>query len=278
MFGVLLAALGSLGDELSGSIGKWAVAAGRESIYTLGFIQNSATLAVFILLAIIQPGGFVFVAASLPFVAIRLILEITQAHLAILALVKSDRSTFSFLRSTAIPLVLIIDLTLGYSISNRQIMGIILILLALIIAFIKQEFSRTGAGLIIISAINAACTISLYKYNITHFNSVIAEQTIAYGGLTIYFFIGTFLKKQQNFSYNLFKPLFLIQSSTQVGAAILTSFAYKFAPAAIILSAIRASALVLAVISGKLYFGEEHILKKLILGVCLILGLLLLIR
>ncbi|KKS99535.1 MAG: hypothetical protein UV75_C0003G0011 [Candidatus Giovannonibacteria bacterium GW2011_GWA1_43_15] len=179
-------------SEISDSLGRRAVRNHTESIYTMGFLSIFWS-AIFLIAAGIWRHSFIFSLASLPFFAVRSILEILQLHMGILAIVKSERSSYGFIRTMTVPLLLIADLALGYAIGLKQIIGIIIIFLALIILFLDRGINRRGVGFVIFSAVNAVLTISLFKYDIAHFNSVEAEQSIIYIILMIYLFLALIL-------------------------------------------------------------------------------------
>jgi drug/metabolite transporter (DMT)-like permease len=108
----------------------------------------------------------------------------------------------------------------------------------------------------------------LYKYDITHYNSVAAEQTIIYLASLAFFWLMAIIKDKENpFSF-LKKRIFCFQSLINVIPGFLNSYAYVFAPASIILSAYRSSSVFWSVVSGRFYFHEKHFLIKII---CLIL-------
>ena len=56
-------------------------------------------------------------------------------------------------------------------------------------------------------------------------------------------------------------------------ANALASFAYLFAPASIILAALRASAALFALLSGRFYFGERNFREHILLPLLLLSGL-----
>src|SRR3989344_1809856 len=104
MLTVLFASIASFLGEISSSIIKFETDHKKESIYTAGFINTLFGTAAFLLLAYFR-GSFVFSSASLPTFIPRAILEIIQAQMSMLALMKSDRSTYAFLRNLTIPLL-----------------------------------------------------------------------------------------------------------------------------------------------------------------------------
>jgi len=67
-------------------------------------------------LGFIIKGSFGFSMASLPTFGARLLLEIILSTTTITAIAKSDRTTFTFLRTTTVPLLLLVDLALGYAV------------------------------------------------------------------------------------------------------------------------------------------------------------------
>src|SRR5690606_12002348 len=113
-------------------------------------------------------------------------------------IVKADRSTFSFLRLLTIPLLLVVDIVLLYAISVTQIAGIAVILVALAILLYAHKKARKYAGLVVVTALVSVVTISLYKYDISHFNSVVAEQSIFYVIMLVFFGIMAKYRHNEN--------------------------------------------------------------------------------
>jgi hypothetical protein len=278
MFGVLLAGIGSFFEELSGSIGKWQVERKRESVYTMGFLNVIWVLAFYMLFVAADPRRFVFSAASLPFVGVRAVLEIAQGYATMEATALADRSTFNFIRTLTMPLLLTVDLFLGYVIGARQALGIGLILLALVILFMNYGLSRRGAGFTLFSAVNAVATISLYKYDITHFNSVAAEQIVILGVLLAYFFMAARVVAKEHPLKLLARKEFAAQSATFGVGSFIESFAYAFAPASVILSAKRSFGVLWSILTGNRLFKEKRFGLKLLMCLMVTAGIVLLIR
>lgn len=276
MFGVILISIGTLFQEISVLIGKVKVAAHKESVYTMGFLQLFWTALAFLLIAVFIKGSFVFDTASLPTFSIRVVLELIQANVTILAIVKATRGAFGFIRSLTMPLLLGVDLLLGYTLHLSQIIGMGIILITVLVLFLNHGVKRTGSGWLVFSAVNAVITISLFKYHITHFNSVVGEQLIIYSIVMIYFFIAAHYFAKENPLQFFKKPVFLFQSLSHGLGSGLESFAYSFAPASIILAAKRSSGVLWSMLSGQVYFHEKHLVMKLIAFAVLVVGIILL--
>ena len=233
MFGIILTAIGSFFDETSSSFGKWEVLHKRENIYTYGFLNVFWLLIIFIIFAIIKD-NFIFNPASIPIFAILIVLEIFQMYSSLHAVVESDRSTFGFILIGTLPLLLVVDTFLGYEISLFALIGICIMILGLIFLFINHGLNKKGIGYVIFSTINAVATISLYKYCITHYNSVEAQQIITSVLLLIFLFIMSMYKFKINPFKFIFKKEFLAQSLSKGVGGTMLSLAYLYAPASII--------------------------------------------
>lgn len=276
MFGTLLLITSATLTEFGVSVGKTYAMAHKESPYTMGFLNLFWAVILFFLFAFFIRGQFIFTLASLPFFLLRIPLEIAQAHATVNAVIKADRSTFSFLRIWTLPLLLIADLALGYTISTKQILGISIIVIGFIILFINHGIKTKGAGFVMFSAINAALTISLFKYNITHFNSVEAEQGIMLLIVLTYFFVmARLVAKERPLVHYLRKPTFFFQSLSMGIASVLTSFAYLFAPASIITTASRLLHILTSIVSGNAYFHEKKPAIKIVAFLFLAIGIVL---
>lgn len=277
MLGILLISLGTILGEFSGSYGKMEVQKKEESLLGMGFLSVFMG-GIFIFASLLFGQKFVFSFESLPTFSLRLILEIVLTHMSIIAISKSDRSTFSFLRMVTIPLLVLVDVVLvGYLPTNKQIFGIFIIFMIIIISGIRGDINRKGIWWALSTGVGAVFTIALYKYNITHFNSVVAEQGIIYVALVFYFVIFSLLKKEGNLFKMLFIPKFFVQSSALGVSGLLESFAYLYAPASIILTSKRAFSLLWAELAGWRYFGEKNLLRKLLISIFLVVGVFLLI-
>lgn len=277
MIGVILTFFASLFEEISSSIGKKEINKSEEDVYTMGFLGFLWPTLFYAIIIFFVRGQFIFSWDSWPTFSIRAILEIIEAHCALIALSKADRTTFTFVRILTIPLLLLVDLILGYALHLPQLLGITLIVISLGILLFKQGINKKGIGWVVFISLNAVATISLYKYNISHFNSVETEQFLMCGILFIYFcFLILWLDKKNPFKL-LGRPLFLAQSLTGGAGGVLIGFAYNFTTASIATTAKRSSAIIWSMISGGLYFHEKKIIFKIIVLTFLIGGLILLV-
>ena len=274
MFGIILAGVSSALGELASSIGKYEIKKHAISYYSIGFLTLLFGEVFFLVSGFVRH-DFVFMLASLPTFGPRIALEILQAHIGIVALTRCDRSDFGFVRTLTVPLLLMVDYALGYRISIFQMLGIVIIVATIMVLFSLRKHRTKGLILLLASACNAVLTISLFKYNVTHFNSVEAEEGIVIAVLMLYFFILAWVNARENPLSFLRKPIFVLQSVTS-GLMSISSFAFLFAPAAVITTALRASAILFAMISGKVYFHEKDIYLKSILFCALCVGLVLL--
>ncbi|MEX0931236.1 MAG: hypothetical protein WDZ88_00635 [Candidatus Paceibacterota bacterium] len=273
MIGILVVFIGDFFKEVGASISKDEVFLKKEGIFTAGFINAFMVSAVFLLIALAVPSTFVFSIASLPTLIAHVTLGILQAWLVINAIAYSDRSTYGFLRIWTIPLLLIVDISLGYSVSIGQEIGMILIITSLIFLFINHGLRKEGIIFVIASAINAVITISLYKYNIENFNSVVAEALIVHLAYLLFFFTMAMLVSKENPIKLLTKPVIFIQSLTSGIGFGLIPFAYQFAPASVITAGSRASEIFWSIVSGQVHFHEKKLFIKVVSFVLIVAGL-----
>lgn len=276
MFGVLLILMATLFSEVSDSIGKRKVMKLEESLYTMGFLSFFWTSIWFLVIIFIK-GSFDFSLDSLPTFIPRIFLEVILAHITFIAITRSDRSTFGFIRVITIPLLLIVDIILGYSLSIFQLLGIVLIVLVIFTIFINNKISKKGAAYALFTALAAVATLSLYKYNISNFNSVEAEQVIAHSVLFSYFFLTALRLAKENPFVFLKKRIFFTQSFANGISGVLGSFAFAFAPASVIVAAKRSSAILWNISSGYLYFQEKNLITKIVYLILLTAGIILLV-
>lgn len=265
---LLLLLSATLAQEASESIGKDSIGKRRESIYNAAFLSIFWRIAL--LLATLAFGvEFRFDTASLPTLSVRIVLEIIMAFLGAEMLLKAERSTVGFLRLLTIPLLLAVDLTLGYAISSMQIIGIGIMLFALTLAFHHNPKGKKGAWLAVASALVGVAGASFYKFNITHYNSVVAEQVIVLSAVMVFFY-ATSGKSPWRL---LFKPFTGAQSLSSGIGFTLESFAYSLAPASVVIALKRTFALNWSIVSGHKYFHEKTLGRKVYSGAIMAIGL-----
>jgi hypothetical protein len=165
-------------------------------------------------------------------------------------------------------MLLVVDISLGYHITSGQIIGIALMFAALVLVFGHNPRSRRGAWLAVLSAILAVGTVSLYKYDITHFNSVVGEQTVVILCIMAFFLFKARHERRSPFSL-LIKPQTGTQSLANGISLALESFALSMAPASIIITLKRSFALVWAIVFGGAYFHEHSLARKVSSGALL---------
>lgn len=276
MFGIIIAGVATFFDEIATVISKQEVSLRKESVYTMGFLNMFWGALIFFAIALFVRKSFDFSLASLPTFGTRVFLEILQSYISVLAVTTTDRSTFSFIRTLTIPLLLATDIILGYTITTGNVIGIIIIAFGFLVLFVNHGIQKNGSLLTLFTALNAVATISLYKYDITHFNSVVAEQGLITLILMGYFFCMAFFSAKENPFAFFKKRIFFWQSLSSGIGGIMMSFAYSFAPASIITAAKRSFEIFWAIISGKRYFHEKSTVIKFISMFFVAIGLFLL--
>lgn len=276
MFGMLLALVGTACEETAHSIGKHEVQKRTASFYTFGFLTLLFSTAFFLAEGLARHTLF-FSLASLPTFLPRVAFEMLQAYVTVRAITTSDRGDFGLVKTLTIPLLLLIDIALSYAVAPLRIAGMALIVLPVAFLLYVERKQIKGLGYLLIGAVNAAITISLYKYDISHFNSVEAEQSLIGIALMAYFFMFAYIKAGENPLRFLARRTFAAQATASGIANVAVSFAYSFAPASIILATLRSSAVLLAILTGRFYFRERHFLTRIALFVLVLGGLILLI-
>ncbi len=124
MFAGMLVFVGHFFEELSASASKHAFA-GRVFTYVVyGFLTEAVAVLIFGGTALIQGRELAYDMHALPLFALRIISEFLQSEVVFRALATVDRSTFSFTRVLTIPLLLIVDIAMGYTITNIEFLGI----------------------------------------------------------------------------------------------------------------------------------------------------------
>ncbi|HEX8994300.1 MAG TPA: hypothetical protein VF803_03550 [Candidatus Paceibacterota bacterium] len=278
MLGVILISIGTFFEEVSDSIGKYKAQKLEEGAYVMAFLSLFWGTILFVVISALQRGAFVFSEASLPTLSVRAVLEIIQSYVSARAVIEANRSTYGFVRTLTIPLLLLTDLFLGYGIHLGAAIGIVLIVAALLIAFSNHGIEKQGLGFVLFSAVNAVLTISLFKYDIAHFNSVVAEQLIINVILLISFSLLVLAQEKKNPFMLLANLTFSLQSAATGIGGVIESFGYNYGAASIMTAAKRSSAIFWSILSGKTYFKEKNIFFKLFVSALMLVGLVLLAR
>lgn len=276
MIGLLLTAIGTSLDEWAISAGKSEVSSKNENIYTFGFLNYFWIFALLIIIAITK-NSFLFNFASVPLMIVFVVLEILQVYVSLHATIEADRSTLGFLMIITIPLLLVVDMILGYKLSIHSLLGMSIIIIGLIVLLINHGLNKKGIWYVILSAINAVATISIYKYCITHYNSVEAQYIISLFFILIFLLIMSLWKYKENPLKYIFKRRLFVESFPRGVSGVLISFAYLYAPASVITSAKRGLSILWSIISGNRYFHEKHLAIKIISFVLVAIGLSLLV-
>lgn len=261
MLALLLVLCATLTEEISESIGKRSIRRRRETIYGLGFLELFGGFIVMTAIVIFTR-DFHFNPASLPTLLPRLVLEVTGAWIMMESIAVADRSTIGFLRILGIPMLLLVDIVLGYHITGLQITGVFVMFFALVLAFHQNPSGKRGAWLVILNAFLSVITISLYKYDITHFNSIPVEQAIVMGTVVTFFYIKVRRSGRSPLRL-LTNPVTGTQALMSGISSVMVSFAFGLAPASVISSLRRTMALMWAVVFGQAYFHERSFKRKL---------------
>jgi hypothetical protein len=273
MIAVLLASVGAFFEEVAGVLGKRAAHGHLERVYAMGFMNAVWTTAAFALALAAFPERFVFSPASLPTLTLRILLEVAQGIATLAAIALADRSAFNFLRTLTLPLLLGVDLALGYEIDHAQTVGIVLIILGLLALSANGGIRGKARSLVLFTAVNAVVTISLFKYDISRWNSVEVEQLVVNAALAVAFFAAIWRRTGGNpLRTGAYRPILAQSASHGVGGAI-ESFAYAFAPASVATAAKRSAAVLWSVLSGHRYFHEKQFGLKLAVFAAVSLGI-----
>ncbi|MBI4239431.1 hypothetical protein HY620_00385 [Candidatus Uhrbacteria bacterium] len=277
MIGIFLIALATFFEELSTSSAKESIARHIESISSRAFIIGISGF-FFLVLSVVGGAEFRFTIASLPLVLVLVGCEIALTNITLRAILTADRSTFGFMRTLTIPFVLCIEIALGTTLTTLQILGIVALVFALLLVSSRDSFSHKGMALALLSAFGSSITISLYKYLITNYNSVAGQQIIASCMLLPYFYWHAVTRTGQH-PFQLLRIRKVMGESLAHGVAgVLSSFAYAFAPASVIIAAKRSCAVFWSLVVGAVHFHERHIVEKAAMVGLAITGVVLLIR
>lgn len=211
---------------------------------------------------------------------IRLIFEILQTYFTMQAIQKADRTTFSTIRILTIPLLIIVDIILGYNFTFYSFIWMWIILLAFIIFNFRWKIINfKWWQYVLFTAINAVFTISIFKYSITHYwNSVEIDQFFILSWILLFFIIYNY-KKNKSCALKLIiqEKQFLFQWIAIWLASLILSYSYLYLNASEATMIKRAWEMFWSIIAWYLFFKESHIYKKLILAFFILLWLIIMI-
>jgi hypothetical protein len=160
-----------------------------------------------------------------------------------------------------------------------QIGGLLLLTIALLLIFSGKQFSKRAIGPVIFSSVNAVVTISLFKYDIAHFNSIAAEQIGMLAILFVYALIGRYVMSEPNpFGRVMKDRKILLQVTADAIGGVCQSFAFLYLPPSILMAVKRSTSVFWALLSGHFAFHEKHFLRKSLTVIMLISSLTLLIH
>lgn len=273
MFGILLTILGTLSEEISTSLGKSAVARHVESIFALGFINALCGLVFFVSLICIRSTAVMI--SSWPTLLARIACELVLALLTVIAVSQCTRSTFGFIRVGTIPLLLLVDVVMGYTLHPSQVVGIAIITFSLFLLYTNHGFEKRGAIYAVIGTVLSVATTSLAKYDFSHGNSLEAEQALIYLVLASFFCVFS-VRCRENPVRLLLKPVVMLQAAAIAVGSVLLTYGFNLMTPSIHMAAKRSTAAMASIGSGYLAFHEKHIKVKIISSVLCVLGILLL--
>jgi hypothetical protein len=262
MLALILVLCSTLSEEVSQSIGKQSVRLRRETVYGLAFLELFWGFIIMLGLVVFSSSNH-FAVASLPTLIPRVLLETLVAYMIAESIVRVERSTMGFLRLTTIPFLLLVDIALGYHLTQLQIVGVLVMFFALVFAFHRNPSGQQGAWIVVLSSLLCVITVSLYKYDITYYNSVAVEQAIVIGSVLAVFY--AFARKGRRSPFRLLiQPITGTQALASGLGSVLASFSMLFAPASVVIALKRTFALLWSVIFGRAYFREHSLKRKLI--------------
>lgn len=278
MIGVLLQAVATFFEEISGSLGKWMVERKEESFYALGFQNTMLSLSFFVVYAALDTSRWHLDPRSYPTLALLCLSNVAQGWATLKSMAIAERSTFNFIRVGTMPLLLIVDLFIGTQVSNRQIAGVIIIAVALVALFVNHGIDRKGFWLVGFTAVNSVANIAIYKWHITVYNSVAAEQAVLHLALVLFFLWGARRISRENPLRLMARPHAVAQSAAYASGSVIESFAYLYGPASIVLTAKRSFAVLWSIAAGNKIFHEKALALRVSVCAAIIAGLVLIIR
>jgi hypothetical protein len=276
MFPIGLLFSATLFEEISETIGKTSVKRRREDVFCLAFLGLFWSVIFLIASVFLFGAKFIIVQASLPTLMLRIMGEILLTYVLSEAIIRADRSTLGFLRLLSIPILLGFDVALGYHLTTLQVVAVFALLAGMALAFRRNPAGRRGAGWALAVAIIAAVCSTLFKWDISHYNSVAGEQIAVYSTVLGFYYVQARLAGNNPLKL-LVKRASGIQSLSNGFGLAIESFAYAYAPVSVMVAVKRSFAIFWAVIFGQRFFHERRTHHKIIAGAVLAVGLILMV-
>jgi hypothetical protein len=262
LLGVALILVATLLNEVENVVDKKQFAKHHLTHYTVGFLTTFWSFLFFVGIQYFG-SGFEFSTDSLPTLIPRIILEILLGTLAIRGMLAANLSTTSLVRLLTIPGLLLVDYLVGYELQSSQLLGMILIFVAMLILTVNNKIKKDGIGLLTLGALIAVATTSLFKYNIENFNSVATEQSIVLFAYLFYF--GLQMMRNAEYPIKTLRKVWAEEISLFAGfATVLNSFALSLLPPSLMLTFKRSGSMGWSLVLGQKVFHEHHIIRKII--------------
>lgn len=277
MLGVLFAFVGSLLEEISSSIGKFAFARGWERPATMGLLNSAWTVIYFGIISVAVPGSFVIATSSLPILGILVILGGMQSIASLVAIKRASRSTYGLLRTTTIPILALIDALTGRDISPVKFLAMGLMYAAVVWLNRNHGIEKRGAGIVLFTAVNGAVCLALLKYLFETGTSIPAAQIVILVPTIVALAVWYLRERKPAAHGKTHYELLTVQTAAAGAATLVQSYALLFVPASVMTAVVRSCAVLFSMLSGNAVFHERHIKEKIIAGGVIVIGLAMLV-
>lgn len=258
MIGSILAFFEALFTEGSSTLGKQTLKEKGESPYSFLAITYIMGALVLFMVSLATKQEFIFSLQSIPFFTARLILDMILGYVGVKALMLFDRSFFSLVRVMTIPLLLLFDVLLGNTVSLLEMVAIGGMFFIFLLLCEYEHFTLSKMRIALPFALLPAFTLTLYKYDITHFNSVFAEQCISLFFLALFAFVMDLVIYKENPLRLFANPRIIAQATCAGIAEVAASFAYVFGTASVITGLRRAYSILFGLVSDVYIFKKKE--------------------
>lgn len=207
---------------------------------------------------------FNFDSSSIWILFLRFIFESLQTYLTLKAIVSTDRSTFNIIKILTLPLLIVVDIILGYNIAMTSIVWMWIIVASFLYFNLKEHtLNLKGSFFVFASTFNALITISLCKELITNYNNSFEVVQIIWAAWSIIFLAWLLLWKREKVEWKILKDKMVLWGLICYWIwTLLASYWYTLMNASEATTILRIWAMFSGLLLWYLVFKEDNIKSK----------------
>ncbi len=187
----------------------------------------------------------------------------------LLAVKIADRSTMSTFWVLLLPLLLLFDLILWYSIATIEILGVIFVTLTLLITSYKGSMSLNWISYVLLSLFFSAIMISIINYALAY-NSLEAQMIMTQSLTSIALFFIVFFQSWVKWLSQCLNVKYYSFGLLNAWNVLLNNMALVFGPASVITTFRKVWEVLWGVVFWKIVFKETNFIRKISTAIVLV--------